>query len=180
MVGIHDTGYVAEGPGMQGIRALGHLDPLPANDLSPAKVAIFRDVNRWRLFNDCLVVCFFVPWNYDQITQMVQGVTGWNTSVYEGLRVGERVVNLCRVYNMREGLTAADDKLPDRFHTPTRKGALKETAIDREALNKAIRTYYRLSSWDESGVPTQEKLEELGIGWAFEELKRGKGPLAGR
>ena len=180
MVGIHDTAYVADGPGLQGVKAFGHIDPLPANDLSPAKVAIFRDVNRWRMFQDCLVLCFFVPWSYDQVAEMVQGVTGWNTSVYEGLRVGERAVNLSRVFNMREGLTAADDKLPDRFHTPTRKGALKETAIDREALNKAIHTYYNLSSWTDAGVPTQEKLQELGIGWAYDELKRGKGPLAGK
>jgi len=63
-------------------------------------------------------------------------------------------------------LTAADDRLPERFFSPTPRGALKGTAIDPEAMSQAKRTFYTLMGWDPvTGVPTREKLEELGIGW---------------
>ena len=92
----------------------------------------------------------------------------------EGLKVGERAVTLARAFNMREGLTHADDQLPQRFFQPTTVGALKETAIDPAAMDRAIHTFYRMMGWDgETGVPTAEKLEELEIDWAIEEMAKG-------
>ena len=77
---------------------------------------------------------------------------------------------MARVFNLREGLTAADDQLPKRFFSPTPRGALKGTAIDPEAMKRAKRTFYILMGWDPvTGVPTQEKLEELSIAWAVAE-----------
>ncbi|MFH1141890.1 MAG: aldehyde ferredoxin oxidoreductase C-terminal domain-containing protein, partial [Chloroflexota bacterium] len=91
---------------------------------------------------------------------------GWDYTTVEALKLGERVATMGRAFNLREGLTAEDDHLPKRFFKPTPRGALKDTAIDLEAMNQAIHTFYSMMGWDpETGVPTQEKLEELGIGW---------------
>ena len=88
-------------------------------------------------------------------------------------RASERTVTMARAFNMREGFTRADDQLPQRFFQPTTVGALKETAIDPAAMDRAIHTFYRMMGWDsETGVPTAEKLEELEIGWAVEEMAK--------
>jgi len=72
---------------------------------------------------------------------------------------------------LREGLTAEEDRLPERSYGPTRGGALADGGIDREELREAIHTYYGMMGWDrETGVPTVEKLQELGVGWAVEHL----------
>jgi aldehyde:ferredoxin oxidoreductase len=81
----------------------------------------------------------------------------------EQLRVAERTLTICRLFNVRHGLTADDDKLPSRFFEPTRYGALVDTALDPENMEKAKRYYYSLMGWDSKGIPTPEKLEELGI-----------------
>jgi aldehyde:ferredoxin oxidoreductase len=68
-----------------------------------------------------------------------------------------------RIFNMREGFTAADDKLPVRCFEPTIGGPLSDKPLDFEEMENAKRDYYHLMGWDERGVPTNEKLEELGI-----------------
>jgi aldehyde:ferredoxin oxidoreductase len=92
-------------------------------------------------------------------------------SEYELLKVGERAMTLARVFNMREGLTVEDDQLCPRSYSPTQGGALAEGGIDMEELREAVHTYYGMMGWDrETGVPTVEKLHELGVGWAAEYL----------
>ncbi|MBI4281935.1 MAG: aldehyde ferredoxin oxidoreductase family protein [Chloroflexi bacterium] len=169
--GLHDTMVTQEGAGMNSVRALGHMDPLPANDLGPAKVAMVKSSHQQRMFADSLAMCSFVPWTLHQHVDLLRALTGWDYTTVEALAVGERMITMARAFNMREGLTAADDWLPERFFHPTPRGALKNTAIDPEAMKNAIQTYYGMMGWDtETGVPTEEKLQSLGIGWASERM----------
>ncbi|MBE0620863.1 MAG: aldehyde ferredoxin oxidoreductase family protein [Burkholderiales bacterium] len=170
MTGAHDTLFTQEGRGMEGVRSLGSLDPLPAGDLSTAKVDRAKNLHLSRNFGDSLVMCHFTPWTLRQQVDILRALTGWDYTDFEALRQGERVATLARVFNLREGLTAADDQLPKRFFSPAPEGALKGTAIDPEAMRRAKRTFYTLMGWDPvTGIPTQEKLEELGIAWAAAE-----------
>lgn len=170
--GLHDTLYEKEGPLLREARQLGFLEPLPAHDLSPRKVALFAYLHQWRNFHDSLVVCYFVPWNFGQLTQLVEAVTGWNTSIFEGMKVGERAITLSRAFNLREGLTVGEDRLPGRFFGPTRQGPLSKQALDPAALERAKQNYYRLMGWDpQSGVPSAVKLGELGLEWVGDELE---------
>ena len=167
VAGIHDTGYTREGSEMDSVRQLGVPEPLPANDLSPAKAFMVKSQHMWRLFGDSLAICRFVPWTIHQQVELLRAQTGWEYTTVEALALGERVATMGRVFNVREGFTAADDTLPKRFFSPTPRGALKDTAIDPEELEKAVHTFYDLMDWDpETGVPTEEKLQMLGIGWA--------------
>lgn len=164
--GIQDTLYEKEGRPMQLARELGWPEPMPANELSPRKVAFFKDLNCWRALQDCALMCSFVPWSAQQLSDIISMTTGWNTTVYECLKVGERAVTMARVFNMREGFSRADDMLPDRFFSPPRLGALAKAnqAVDRDQLEKAKSYYYNLMGWDpDTGVPTAEKLESLGL-----------------
>lgn len=166
----HDTLFSQEGRGMEAVRSLGSLEPLPASDLGTAKVDRVKHLHFVRNFTDSLVTCNFVPWTLRQQVDMLRALTGWDYTDFEALRLGERVATMARLFNLREGLTAADDQLPKRFFAPTPRGALKSTAIDPEAMARAKRTFYTLMGWDPTtGVPTREKLEELGIGWAAQE-----------
>ncbi|NVM43740.1 MAG: hypothetical protein HWN79_02395 [Candidatus Lokiarchaeota archaeon] len=72
---------------------------------------------------------------------------------------------MARAFNIREGLTKKDDWLPERFFQPHTSGALAETAIKPEEFKKAIMTYYKMMGWDEDGIPTKSKLEELELDW---------------
>ncbi len=80
-------------------------------------------------------------------------------------------MNMMRVFNIREGLTREDDHLPERFHRECLPaGGLKGVTLDKEEFEKAKDVYYGMMHWDERGIPTQAKLQELGVEWLAEEL----------
>ena len=158
---MHDT--MVAGRGLERLKPLGILEPLPADDLGPSKVSLFRYVQQERIVRDCLTICSFVPYDVEQLSDILAVVTGWNTGTVEMLRVAERTLTMARLFNIREGFTAADDKLPDRFFQPKRNGALSTKFYSAEELEKAKSYYYALMGWDADGVPTPERLQELGI-----------------
>jgi len=81
----------------------------------------------------------------------------------ELLEVGERVWNLGRLLNLREGLEPTDDALPARIFDQSTKRGDSEKAMGREAFAEALRQYYQLRGWDDSGVPTRETLARLQV-----------------
>ena len=161
---LHDTMLSQPGPAFDNARLLGILEPLPADELGPRKVATFRNIHLQRIVGDSLVLCQFVPYDVNQAADILSAVTGWNTGPVEMLRIAERTMTMARLFNIREGLTAADDKLPNRFFQPKRNGVLSTKFYDPEQLEKAKSYYYTLMGWDaKTGIPTPEKLQELGI-----------------
>ncbi len=171
--GLHDTFFEKEGPNLENeAKPLGIYDPMPANELSTRKVFLFTQLHKWRCLQDSVSYCYFVPWTYEQIVQLVNATTGWNTTLEELLLVGERAITMGRAFNVREGFTSADDKLPKRFFSPPLKGdlAARRQSIDPAQMDEAVRTYYYLMGWDpETGVPTRTTLERLDLGWVARE-----------
>jgi aldehyde:ferredoxin oxidoreductase len=160
------------GAGMERImKPMGHLEPLPADDLSPSKVSVFRDMQHYRVMADVMVVCYFVPFSPQQLVDILNAVTGWNTTLYEIMKVVERTLTMARLFNYREGFTSKDDTLPDRYFQPKRNGFLSKHTYTREKLDKAIQYYYTLMGWGSKGVPTPEKIQELGIDVALGTVK---------
>jgi aldehyde:ferredoxin oxidoreductase len=87
-------------------------------------------------------------------------------SMYTGsfLRLGERSYNLERLFNLREGLSAADDSLPDRLTKtpqPARDGTTNADHV--VPLEKMLKRYYKVRGWDPAGVPTKRTLKRLKI-----------------
>ncbi|MBC7235828.1 MAG: aldehyde ferredoxin oxidoreductase family protein [Chloroflexi bacterium] len=174
---LHDTGLAS--PDANGwlanarLRSMGILEPIPLESLGPEKVRATIYNSMASIMLNCLTMCSMPGWSVPELAEMVSAATGWDVGGYELLRVGERAMNLARTFNMREGLTVEDDRLPERSYGPTRGGALSDGGIDREELREAIHTYYGMMGWDrETGVPTAEKLEELGVGWAAQYLPK--------
>jgi aldehyde:ferredoxin oxidoreductase len=169
--GLHDTLFTQESVGFEHLRGMGATRPLPAHDLSADKVANVKAMHLWALFRDSLVCCQFVPWTITQHVDIVRAVTGWSYTTYEALKLGERIATMGRIFNLREGLTAAQDTLPKRLFNPTRAGALRTGGIDREKMQHAIQTFYGTMGWDsKTGIPTPEKLTELRLDWAEEDI----------
>jgi aldehyde:ferredoxin oxidoreductase len=166
---IHDPSYTSLTPLMEDLKALGVLEPLAVDDLSPAKIRILTYHSNWMHFLNSAVCCFFVmvygSVGFQRVSDLVSAVTGWNTSVFELIKVGERAATLGRIYNLGNGFTAQDDVLPKRFFTPQASGPLQGVALDREAFHKATEAYYEMMGWP-GGKPSPTKLGELGIDWA--------------
>jgi aldehyde:ferredoxin oxidoreductase len=142
---------------------LGILAPLPIDDASYYKVGIMKIGHCTKMIEDSLVMCTFVPCSLEMKAALIKAVTGWDTGVVELLRIGERILTLMRLFNLREGLTSEDDILPERFYQPKTDGALANIHVDREKYVKMKQFYYALMGWDAQGVPLQEKIEELNI-----------------
>ncbi|MEW6070029.1 MAG: aldehyde ferredoxin oxidoreductase C-terminal domain-containing protein, partial [Candidatus Thermoplasmatota archaeon] len=100
----------------------------------------------------------------EEIPQFIEAVTGMKFSNEELLKVGERINNLKRLFNLREGLTRKDDTLPKRVLTePVIEGKSKGSYIKKEELDKMLDDYYKARGWDKEGILTKEKLKELGL-----------------
>lgn len=102
-------------------------------------------------------------------TKVVKAVTGWEIEFKELLKIGERVSNLQRCFNVREGIRKKDDFIPKRLMNLPAFGPFSsraETEIkDYEAM---LDEYYTVRGWEiETGIPTPEKLKELGIEECF-------------
>ena len=170
MHNVHDPEFARVNAVMT---ALGILEPLDPLDLGPAKVRAFSYLVNWQHFKNSAVVCMFVPYDPNRMSELVSAATGWNTNAWELMKVGERALALSRLFNAREGLTARDDALPDRLHKGVSTGPRAGKGIDRKAMQQALRTYYQMAGWDSrSAAPTAAKLAELDLSWAVPELER--------
>jgi len=167
---MHDTSFTARTPMLAELAPLGIIDPLPLNDLSQAKMRMLTYYTKWMHFLNSAVCCYFVVMygrvGFERMTKLVNAVTGWDTSLVELMNAGERVMNLARIFNIREGFTEADDTLPQRFFSKHTSGPL-QTAVDPAIFQTAKNNYYSLLGW-ENGIPTKAKLAELGIEWAVD------------
>jgi aldehyde:ferredoxin oxidoreductase len=103
---------------------------------------------------------------------LMEAVTGLKYSPEEILKVGERMNNVARAFNVREGFTRDDDTLPERLMTePLKAGASKGQVISKDDLNQMLDEYYTERGWDlRTGAPTRQKLAELGLGYVAEQL----------
>jgi aldehyde:ferredoxin oxidoreductase len=102
----------------------------------------------------------------EDVIAAVRAATGWDVTVDELLEIGERAVNMARMFNVREGFDRRADKLPERLHLPLEGGPLTGVSIDREEFEAAVSALYTLKGWDpETGAPDRGTLERLGLEW---------------
>jgi len=167
----HDPIFEMPGKWLSSIAPLGILEPIESLDLGPQKVRLFVYLQQlFNLYNSIglcnLVGIPFGPLSLDRLVNYVRAVTGWDTSLWELLKVGERAGGMARTFNIREGFGPADDNLPERFFSPLTNGSMEGARIDPDEFKKAIQNYYQMVGWDPvTGIPIQSKAEELGIGW---------------
>jgi aldehyde:ferredoxin oxidoreductase len=135
------------------------------------KAKIVKDVQDERAAFFSLVLCDFAPISEENCVEMWNLAAGFDHTVESYLLAGERIWNLIRLFNLREGLDPMDDKLPPRlFNDPFTKGPAKGVLLTQEGFQKALGEYYSLRGWDEKGIPTKEKIKELGLNKYLKEI----------
>lgn len=102
----------------------------------------------------------FPAWR-NKVAELLEAVTGVGYTQESTLLAGERIWNLERLFNLKAGITARNDTLPKRIlEKPMPEGPSKGQVV---RLGEMLPEYYRVRGWDKNGIPTPEKLAELGL-----------------
>ena len=137
-------------------------DPLVAD---PGEVHILVELENVMTALDTLGACKFMGFCVasDEWVELVAHCLGHDFTYDDLVKIGERAYNLARVFNVREGVTRADDTLPPRLlEEPLPEGPAAGKV--NENLPAMLDKYYELRGWDKAtGKPTPEKLKELGL-----------------
>jgi aldehyde:ferredoxin oxidoreductase len=123
---------------------------------------------------DSLIICKFSRgiWDYESYAKMYSLAVGIPMTADEIRRCGERISNLGRIYNLREGIGRAKDNLPYRvMHDPIKSGVAKGSLVTQAELDLLLDDYYETRGWSKEGVPSAAKLKELGLDSYGEYLK---------
>jgi aldehyde:ferredoxin oxidoreductase len=156
---------------MQGSNTLVILERIPMDYLGPKKVRNYKALSTCWSATDALCVCIFAApptrsMTLDDMGELLSAITGWESSSYEAMAFGERRINLTKAYNVREGLPAEADTLPERFFTDTiTVGRWQNHSIDKAKFDEMIKTYYSMMGWNDQGVPTYATLLENHLEW---------------
>ena len=171
--GFHDPLFQrADSVPFRAMAPLGIVEPADPLDLSETKVHNWYVSEKWSSFERVAGLCYFgpVPRSFIQVDDVllaVRAATGWELTARDLLTIGDRAINLARMFNVREGFSRTDDRLPERLFTPLESGPRAGVAIPREDFERALTNLYLQKGWDPAtGVPTTERLRELGIEWA--------------
>jgi len=154
--GCHVRGYMIS-PEILG--APEKIDPQALKG-KPNWVKIFQDLTA---FIDACGLCLFSSFalGADDYAALVSAATGWEMDGNEALKAGERIWNLERLFNLRDGFSKADDTLPERLLKEPMPEGPNKGAVHR--LGELLPEYYEIRGWDEDGVPKEEKKKELGL-----------------
>ena len=157
---IDETGYIKESVERYGIDKLPEIVDGKETKYKPFVV---KDGEDFCAVIDSLGVCKFgtqfppaLYWK--DLAKAVKYATGMDFDENRLKKTGERIYNLQRLYNIREGISKKDDTLPARF--------LKEPShITHKTvqLSHMLNKYYELRGWDKNGIPTKNKLKELRL-----------------
>jgi aldehyde:ferredoxin oxidoreductase len=154
--GCHVRGYMTS-PEILGIPQ--KLDPLVIDEKAQW-LKTFQDLTA---VVDSAGLCLFTTFaiGLPEISEMIRTAVGIDYTDEEVLQIGERIWNLEKMFNLKAGLTKADDTLPPRLlKEPLPEGAGKGRVVE---LEKMLGEYYVVRGWDEDSVPSEEKLKELSI-----------------
>ncbi|AKB49559.1 aldehyde ferredoxin oxidoreductase [Methanosarcina barkeri str. Wiesmoor] len=147
---------------MVGPEVLGR--PVSLNRLSlKGKAGILQVFENLNAVLDSFVFCPYSSFalNEELGSALLLFGAGVEISPAELLRIGERIYNLERTYNLKAGFSWTDDTLPERLFE--NEGENEGYGLPRQEFEAALKEYYHYRGWDEEGVPGSEKLKELGI-----------------
>ena len=117
---------------------------------------------------DSLIWCKFLRKAFDDLygesAEIYRRITGWDMTAGDLRLAGERINNLKKAFNVREGWAREDDTLPQRVFAETLPtGVAAGVGLDREDLDMMVQGYYRARGWNEDGSIPEGKMRELGL-----------------
>ncbi|RLT43641.1 MAG: aldehyde ferredoxin oxidoreductase [Chloroflexi bacterium] len=138
-----------------------HMEPMRTSYLlAPTGGDHMRQTGDKNGLRNQVGMCHFLAYDDGQTAEIINAVTGWGVDQAEMVATAHRGLTLARLFNMREGMTRADDRLPKRFSEdlPKHKG------LTDEAMGEVVTAYYLEQGWDpETGRPTAETVRTLGL-----------------
>lgn len=146
-----------------------------------AKAERVKQLQCSRSAPDIMGMCRFVSYYIDFAAygELITAATGVEISSADVLHIAERVFNLTRVFNLREGFSREDDRPPARvFDEPVPDGPTKGARVERADYEKLLDQFYELSGWTKTGVPTLERLKELGLADIADDISRLRDDVA--
>lgn len=155
---------------------MGFTKPTAKRSLGPEKINYARITQQFYSFMDSVgfcALCWGSAWQLygpQQAVELIQAVTGWDVTLEELLKVGERRINMMRVFNAREGIERNGDALPKKLFKPLTGGPSDGLVFDKDEFEKVLDEYYKQSGWTEKGVPTPDTLAKLDLGWVADKL----------
>jgi aldehyde:ferredoxin oxidoreductase len=154
--GCHLTGYLAA------MEIFAAPKKIPRNTTG-GKADLLVLKQHSKAVEDSLVTCAFAGWaiGFDFNTRFMHTVTGLDFNITKLMQIGERIYNLERMFNLREGIGMDQDTLPPRFLTEKLpEGFTKDATVPLKGL---LEDYYSVRKWDKKGYPKAEKLKELNL-----------------
>jgi aldehyde:ferredoxin oxidoreductase len=176
----HDPSYSPQASDLEKVRLaqLGLTEPQDLRTLNEEKVRYAWITQKMYSLLDSLCLCQFdwgPAWQLygpECFPQVMKAVTGWEMTLDELLAVGERRIQMMRVFNAGAGFTRQDDVLPAKVYQPKAGGPSDGVAVTSTEVERAKDVYYYLAGWDLArGNPTRERLDKLGLGWTLDSLK---------
>ena len=129
------------------------------------KAEMVKGLQHYNAAKFSLILCDFWALSFEIMAEMLSALLGEEITAGSLEQAGERIFNLARMYNVREGRSASDDVLPARIHQhPLTTGATADKTLPEAEFNKMLMEYYAIRGWDNNGRPTAGKLQELGLG----------------
>lgn len=122
---------------------------------------------------NALGVCINAPGEPEEMVKFVAAATGWDFTMEECLRTGERIVNMRHAFNLREGLNPLEYEVPGRAfgRPPLQAGPLAGITVDVETK---VKEYLEEMDWDPvTTKPSQAKLAQLGLEYLVKDIGYG-------
>lgn len=140
--------------------AYGDMDPFTAE----GKAQLVIDLQHYNSVKFSTIICDFWALSLDTLAEVLALVTAVPFTTADLEKTGERVVNVARLFNVREGFSGKDDTLPGRiFKDPLKSGATEGKLLPESEFAKMLAEYYNLRDWQENGAPGEKKMRELGL-----------------
>jgi len=128
------------------------------------KARLVIDGQHYNAVKFSIGICDFWGLDLDLLAKLVNMATESNVDSDELKKAGERIYNLGRIFNVMAGFRSKEDTLPERLFTdPLPEGPAKGQVLPRKGFEAALSEYYRLRGWNEEGIPSKERLEEVGV-----------------
>ena len=161
-IGLGSEQYLTTVKGMEmAMHDPRHMPPMRASYLlAPTGGDHMRQTGDKNGLRNQVGMCHFLAYDEAQTETILNAVTGWGVDQAEMVTMAHRGLTLARLFNLREGLTRADDRLPKRFYDdlPKHKG------LTDELLEQIVTDYYIEQGWDpQTGQPTPETIRALGL-----------------
>ncbi|MHA1301775.1 MAG: aldehyde ferredoxin oxidoreductase family protein, partial [Candidatus Helarchaeota archaeon] len=133
----------------------------------PGRAKLVIPVENMYAIIDSLIICKFTRGVYTgdaEIAECYQLITDIPMDEAKIRKTGERILNLSKCFNLREGATRKDDYPPARcFNETLQSGPTKGVKIDKKGFDMMLDEYYKERGWNNEGIPSNEKLKELGL-----------------